>query len=198
MILKSHEAGLDVETISKITRKSIEEIKRSSTKPNAIKCRFLRWNSIAADNPVRVIDAFVSFIPGKGGLSHQREEMKGARRMRRRCCCGSTCMATLNRIRSSWQLENCRRRNINCGGAATSTQLQSDRGFFAEDNPVLKGVFQQLNQLCLDMDLFGRELSVQRWNSSVPGAEQQQYLQASGWQKEQPQRRQGRTAPIYR
>ena len=122
---------------------------------------FALEQAIAADNPVRVIDAFVSTLSLEGlGFLIKGEGDEGRPAYAAEMLLRLYLYGYLNRIRSSRQLEKACRRNIELWWLLNyqhpSYKVIAD---FRKDNArALRGVFRQLNQLCLDMDLFGREL----------------------------------------
>ena len=122
---------------------------------------FALEQAIAADNPVRVIDAFVSTLSlEKLGFLIKGEGDEGRPAYAAEMLLRLYLYGYLNRIRSSRQLEKACRRNIELWWLLNyqhpSYKVIAD---FRKDNArALRGVFRQLNQLCLDMDLFGREL----------------------------------------
>jgi len=116
---------------------------------------------VGADNPVRVIDAFVEGLDlGSLGFVLKAEEEAGAPPYDPKAMLKLYVYGYLNRIRSSRELEKATRRNLEAIwllGRLTPDHWTIN-AFRREHRARFKAVFRQFNVLCGSLGLFGAEL----------------------------------------
>lgn len=116
---------------------------------------------VGADNPVRVIEAFVEGLDfGALGFEFKAEDAPGAAPYEPGAMLKLYVYGYLNRIRSSRELEKATRRNLEViwllGRLMPDHWTISE--FRREHRARFKGVFRQFNVLCGGLGLFGKEL----------------------------------------
>jgi transposase len=116
---------------------------------------------VGADNPVRVIEAFVEGLSlAQLGLKLKGQGGAGAPAYDPRALLKLYVYGYLNRIRSSRELEKAAGRNLEL--IWLLRQLQPDHwtinAFRRENRGCFKALFRQFNLLCAKLELFGKEL----------------------------------------